>query len=111
MVFKSRKYKLNRVNSFLEDIVNKKFDNAEQARIWYANNIFDQEKKIRGIENKTTHNIDMINLYDSVNKFFVAPNYNKSDDEQPDTTDTCLNWKVKNLLHKEENMKEKELEY
>ena len=78
---------MNRVKSFLEDIVEKKFDNAEEARIWYKNNIFDQERKIRGIESKTNRNIDMINLYDSVKNYFLAPNYDKSDDEPPDTTD------------------------
>ena len=29
----------------------------------------------------------MINFYDSVKKFFVAPSYDKADDGQPDTTD------------------------
>ena len=81
-----RKFKMNRVKSFLEDIVDKKFDNAEEARIWYVNNIFDQEKKIKRTENKTSRNIDIINLHDSVKKNFVAPNYDKKDDEQPDTT-------------------------
>ena len=61
-----REFKMNRAKSFLEDIVDKNIDNAEEARIWYKNNIFDQERKIRGIENKTNRNIDMINLYDSV---------------------------------------------
>ena len=37
---------MNRVKSFLEDIVDKNIDNAEEARIWYKNNIFDQERKI-----------------------------------------------------------------
>ena len=44
---------MNRVKIFLKDIVDKKFNNAEEARIWYLNNIYDQEKKIRGIDNKT----------------------------------------------------------
>ena len=62
---------MNRVKIFLEGIVDKKFNNAEEARIWYLNNIYDQEKKIRGIDNKPNRNIDMLNLYDSVKKFLL----------------------------------------
>ena len=62
---------MNRVKIFLEGIVDKKFNNAEEARIWYLNNIYDQEKKIRGIGNKPNRNIDMLNLYDSVKKFLL----------------------------------------
>ena len=54
-----KKIKMNRVKIFLEDIVHKKFNNTEEARIWYLNNIHDQEKKIGGIDNKTNRNIDM----------------------------------------------------
>ena len=32
----------------------------------------------------------MINFYDSVKKFFVAPSYDKADDGQPDTTDITV---------------------
>ena len=63
-----KKIKMNYAKIFLEDIVDKKFNNAEEARIWYANNIFDQEKEIKGIDNKTNSNIDMLNLYDSLEK-------------------------------------------
>ena len=63
-----KKIKMNCAKIFLEDIVDKKFNNAEEARIWYANNIFDQEKEIKGIDNKTNSNIDMLNLYDSLEK-------------------------------------------
>ena len=54
---------MNRAKIFLEDIVDKKFDNAEEARIWYLDNVYDQEKKIRGIDNKNNRNIDILNLY------------------------------------------------
>ena len=40
---------MKHVKIFLEDIVAKKFKNPEETRIWYLNNICDQEKKIRGI--------------------------------------------------------------
>ena len=59
---------MNRVKIFLEDIVDKKFNNADGTRIWYLTNIYDQEKKIRDIDNKTNRNIDMLNLHDSVKK-------------------------------------------
>ena len=36
---------MNRVKIFLEDIVDKKFYNAEEAKIWYLNSIYDEEKK------------------------------------------------------------------
>ena len=78
---------MNRVKIFLEDIIDKKLKNAEEARIWYLSNIYDQEKKIRGIDNKNNRNIDMLNLYDSVKKIFITPSYDKTDDEQPDATD------------------------
>ena len=78
---------MNRVKIFLEDIIDKKLKNAEEARIWYLSNIYDQEKKIRGIDNKNNRNIDMLNLYDSVKKNFITPSYDKTDDEQPDATD------------------------
>ena len=78
---------MNRAKIFLEDIVDKKFNNADGTRIWYLTNIYDQEKKIRDIDNKTNRNIDMLNLHDSVKKKFTAPNYDKTDDEQPDATD------------------------
>ena len=29
----------------------------------------------------------MLNLYDSVKRTFIAPNYDKADNEQPDATD------------------------
>ena len=75
---------MNRAKIFLEDIVDKKFNNAEEARIWYLNNIYDQEKKIG---NKTNCNIDMLNLYDSIRNIFVASKHDKTNDKQPDTTD------------------------
>ena len=62
---------MNRVKIFLEDIIDKKLKNAEEARIWYLSNIYDQEKKIRGIDNKNNRNIDMLNLYDSVKKILL----------------------------------------
>ena len=48
---------MNHVKIFLEDIVDKNFSNAEEAIIWYLNNYYDQEKKIRGIDDKTNSNI------------------------------------------------------
>ena len=57
------------------------FNNAEEARICYLNNIYDQEKKIRCIHSKTNRNIDMLNIYDSVRKVFVAPEHDKADDK------------------------------
>ena len=62
---------MNRVKTFLEDIVDKKFNTAEESRIWYLNNFYDQEKKIRGIDNKTNRNIDILNLYDDAKKFLL----------------------------------------
>ena len=62
---------MNRVKIFLEGVVDKKFNNAEEARIRYLSNIYDQEKKIRGIDNKPNRNVDMLNLYDSVKKFLL----------------------------------------
>ena len=78
---------MNRVKIFLEYITDKKFNNVEEDRKWYLNNIYDQENKIRGVDNKNNRNIDILNLYDSVRKIFVPPNYDKIDDEQSDATD------------------------
>ena len=74
---------MNRVRNFSEDIVDKRFNNAEKARIWYLNNIYGQEKKRRNTGNKINRNIDMLNLYDSVKKILLL----ETDGEQSDATD------------------------
>ena len=63
---------MNHVKIFLQDIVDK--------------SLIIQKRQEYGIDNNNNGNIDMLNLYDSVKKI-IAPNYDKTDNEQPDATD------------------------
>ena len=63
---------MNHVKIFLQDIVDK--------------SLIIQKRQEYGIDNNNNGNIDILNLYDSVKKF-IAPNYDKTNDKQPDATD------------------------
>ena len=54
---------------------------------WFSKVEGKKVKMIKGIDNKTNRNFDMLNLYDNVRNIFATPNYDKTDDEQSDATD------------------------
>ena len=63
----------NPVKCFLQNIVSAKFNNAEEARKFYLDNFYGDEKKIKRLDNQKDHNKDMIEVYDQVRKIFITP--------------------------------------
>ena len=91
---------MNPVNMFLQNILSGKFNNAEEARKLYLDNVYGDEPKIKRLDNQADRNKDMIEIYDQVRKSFINPTvvdmnyvttYNESDnktcDEQLGTKD------------------------
>ena len=84
---------MNPVKKILQDRVNGKFNNAEEAKEWYKSAVYEDDQKIKKLDNKTDRNKDMINLYDQVRKFFITPSpipdmdYVLTCDESDDKTD------------------------
>ena len=80
---------MNTVKIFLQDIVSGKFNNAEEAKKMYSNNVYTDEQKIRKSDKIPDRKRDMIEVYDQVSKNFLTPRlipdmdyvpiYNKSD--------------------------------
>ena len=59
---------------FLQDILNRTFNNREEARQFYFENIFDKyEKKVRNDNTNSNAFKNLINTYDDVKKMFIKP--------------------------------------
>ena len=62
---------MNPVKICLQDIVSGTFNNAEEARKMYLNNVYTVEQKIRKSDNITDCKKVMIEVYDQVKKVFL----------------------------------------
>ena len=80
----SKSITMNPVKHFLQNIVSGKFNNAEEARKFYLDNVYGDKQKLRKLDNQTDRNKDMIEAYDQVKEIItptvVNMDYNKSDD-------------------------------
>ena len=85
------------VKTFLQDIVSGKFNSAQEAKKRYGDTVYKDEKVVRKSDNKTNRKDYMVEVYDQVRKMFIVPSpvldmdyvvtYDRSDDEEIDTTD------------------------
>ena len=57
---------INPVKHFLQNIVSGKFNNADEARKFYLDNAYEDEQKIRSLDNQTDRNKEIIEVYDQV---------------------------------------------
>ena len=66
---------MNPVKIFVQNIVSGKFNNAEEARKFYLDNVYgdEQKQKIKRLHNQTDRNKDMIEVYDQERKLFITP--------------------------------------
>ena len=64
---------MNTVKFFLQDIVSGKFNNAEEAKKMYSNNVYTDEQKTRKSDKIPDRKRDMIEVYDQVSKNFLTP--------------------------------------
>ena len=55
---------MNPVKTFLQNIVSGKFNNAEEAKKIYLDNIYGDKQKIKRLDNQTDRNKDTIEVYD-----------------------------------------------
>ena len=73
-VIESKKVSYIHLKHFLEDITHGKFNNTEEARKWYVENILHKyEMKVRKAERMTDAAEEMINTYDNVKKNYRTP--------------------------------------
>ena len=85
---------MNPVKKFLQDIVSGKFNNAEEAKKIYLDNVYKDEQKLRKSDNITDCKKDMIEVYDQARKIFTTsspvpdmnyvPTYDNSDGDEED---------------------------
>ena len=89
---------MNPVKTFLQYIVSGKFNNAEEAKKMYLDNVYGDEQKIRKSDNRTDCKKGTIEVYDQVKKIFITPSpvsdmgyvttYDKSDEDEEDYEST-----------------------
>ena len=63
---------MNPVKKLLQNIVSRKFNNTEEARIFYLDNVYGDEQKIKRLDNLTDRHKDMTEVYDQVKKHFIT---------------------------------------
>ena len=109
---------MNPVKNYLQNIVSGKFNNGEEARKFYLDNVYGDEQTIKRLDNQTDCNKELIEVYDQVRKFFIpptvvdmnyVPTYDESDDktgdEQLDTTDISDLESEESAEHKGQGLK------
>ena len=57
---------MNLVKKIFKNIVSGEFDNTKEAYKFYADNVYEDEQKIRSLSNRADRNKDMIHVYDQV---------------------------------------------
>ena len=69
-----KKVTYHHLHDFLEDILNGKFNNREEAKQCYLKNIFNNyEMPVRNNATSSSSFVNLINAYDDVRKIFIKP--------------------------------------
>ena len=74
-----------RLQQFLQDILEGKFNNTREVKEYYSKNIYDKyDRKIRSLNTEASKK--MTDVYQQVRKIFITPSYGETD-EQPEIID------------------------
>ena len=86
-------------NTFLQDILNGKFDSIEEARQFYSTNIYDKyEKNVRDNSKNSNAFKNLMNTYDDVRKIFIKPYIPSGPIDQTDEESTDQEGQVLKIL-------------
>ena len=74
-----------RLQQFLQDILEGKFNDTREVKEYYSKNIYDKyDRKIRSLNTEASKK--MTDVYQQVRKIFIIPSYDETD-EQPEIID------------------------